>query len=168
MGVVYIAGGGWSWTPNAVYMSSRQAIHMLVDIVAKGGNLLYNIAPGPEGQWHDEAYKLLSAMGAWMKVNGEAIYGTRAIAPYKDNKVCISRKGDNTYYLYYMAEEGEVMPESIGMSNFNLPAGSKLEMLGVSGRLKWKNIDRGFSVSIPSKHRNNPPNKLVWVMKVTY
>ena len=52
---------------------------MLVDIVIKGGNLLLNIAPGPLGQWHDDAYKLLEDIGAWMKVNGEAIYGTRAL-----------------------------------------------------------------------------------------
>ena len=65
---------------------------MLVDIVAKGGNLLYNIAPGPEGQWHDEAYELLAEMGAWMKVNGDAIYGTRAIAPYKDKRFACQRK----------------------------------------------------------------------------
>ena len=43
-----IAGGGWSWVPEANYMSGRQAVHMLVDIVAKGGNLLLNVAPGPK------------------------------------------------------------------------------------------------------------------------
>jgi alpha-L-fucosidase len=42
-----IAGGGWSWVPNATYKSGKEAVHMLVDIVAKGGNLLLNIAPGP-------------------------------------------------------------------------------------------------------------------------
>ena len=44
-----IAGGGWSWVPEAKYMSGRQPVHMLVDIVAKGGNLLLNVAPGPQG-----------------------------------------------------------------------------------------------------------------------
>ena len=87
------AGGGWSWSPDAKYMSGKAVVQMLVDIVTKGGNLLLNIAPGPEGQWHDDAYKLLDDIGAWMKVNGEAIYGTRALAPFKEGKVCISKKG---------------------------------------------------------------------------
>ena len=163
-----IAGGGWSWNPNAKYMSGRQAIHMLIDIVAKGGNLLYNIAPGPEGQWHDEAYELLAQMGAWMDVNGDAVYGTRALEPYKDNKVCLSKKGDNTLYVYYLATEGESMPETIGMSNFKLPGGSRVEMLGLKGSLKWKNDGEGFAVSIPSRHRNNPPSDLAWVLKVSF
>ena len=64
-----IAGGGWSWAPNARYKSPREVIHMLVDIVSKGGNLLLNIAPGPDGAWHDQAYQLLEEVGAWMKIN---------------------------------------------------------------------------------------------------
>ncbi|NOR76689.1 MAG: alpha-L-fucosidase, partial [Draconibacterium sp.] len=54
-----IAGGGWSWVPNPHFMTPKQAIHMLIDIVAKGGNLLYNIGPGPDGEWPDGAYELL-------------------------------------------------------------------------------------------------------------
>ena len=69
-----IAGGGWAWVPNPQYMSPKQAIHMLIDIVAKGGNLLYNIGPAPDGTWPEAAYKLLDEMGKWIDVNGEAIY----------------------------------------------------------------------------------------------
>ena len=54
-----IAGGGWSYSPNAKYMSGREAVHTLVDIVAKGGNLLLNIAPSPKGEWDEGAYRLL-------------------------------------------------------------------------------------------------------------
>ena len=51
-----ISGGGWSYTPDAKYMSGREAVQMLVDIVAKGGNLLLNIAPSPEGEWQQGAH----------------------------------------------------------------------------------------------------------------
>ncbi|MCF8373414.1 MAG: alpha-L-fucosidase [Bacteroidales bacterium] len=73
-----IAGGGWSYVPDAKYMSGRKAVHMLVDIVAKGGNLLYNVAPGPDGKWHDAAFELFEEIGDWMKLNSDAIYGTRS------------------------------------------------------------------------------------------
>jgi alpha-L-fucosidase len=108
-----IAGGGWAWVPDPKFMSPRDAVHLLVDIVVKGGNLLLNIGPAPDGTWPEEAYTLLAEMGRWMKVNGEAIYGTRALAPHKDGKTCITRKGDDTRYLYYMAGEGEQMPASV-------------------------------------------------------
>ena len=67
----------WSFVPNDVYKTPRVLIQMLVDVVAKGGNLLLNIGPGPDGTWHDAAYERLAALGAWMKVNSEAIYATR-------------------------------------------------------------------------------------------
>lgn len=62
-----ISGGGWSHTPNASYMSGREGIQLLVDIVAKGGNLLLNVAPGPEGEWQKGAYDLLEEYrNGWM------------------------------------------------------------------------------------------------------
>ena len=60
------------------------------------------------------------------------------------------------------------MPATIGMTTFSLPAGSKIEMLGVKGNLKWKKEGDGFSVTIPAKHRKNPPSVLACVLKVTY
>jgi alpha-L-fucosidase len=162
-----IAGGSWSWVPDAKYMSGKNAVQLLVDIVVKGGNLLFNIAPGPLGQWHDEAYNLLADMGAWMKVNGEAIYGTRALAPYKEGRVCISKKGNNTVYIYYMAAENEIMPSQIGMTSYSLPAGARVEMLGTGKSLKWQKNGNGFFITIPDKIRNSPPSKYVWVMKAT-
>jgi len=163
-----IAGGSWSWLPDAKYMSGRNAVQLLVDIVAKGGNLLFNIAPGPEGQWHDEAYRLLEDIGKWMTINGEAVYGTRALSPFKEGKVCISRKGENTIYIYYMADEGEKMPERISMSSFSLPAGAKVTMPGTSATLKLEKTKKGFSVVIPEKIRKSPPSEYVWVMKATF
>jgi alpha-L-fucosidase len=163
-----VSGGSWSWLPDARYMSGKDAVHLLVDIVVKGGNLLLNIAPGPLGQWHDDAYRLLDDIGQWMKVNSEAIYCTRALAPYKEGKVGITRKGNNTLYLYYMADEGEMMPAQIGMSTYSLPQKAKVKMVGTEAYLKWKRTDKGFTIIIPEKIRKSPPSKYVWVMKATF
>ena len=162
------AGGGWSWSPDAKYMSGKAVVQLLVDIVTKGGNLLLNIAPGPQGQWHDDAYTLLDDIGAWMKVNGEAIYGTRALAPYKEGKVCISKKGDNTIYIYYLAEENEAMPSNIEMTTFSLPAGSKVQLVGQGTPLKWRKNGNGFVINLPEKIKKSPPSKYVWVMKAVF
>jgi alpha-L-fucosidase len=163
-----IAGGSWSWLPDAKYMSGKAAVQLLVDIVVKGGNLLLNIAPGPEGQWHEDAYKLLEDIGGWMNVNSEAIYGTRALAPYKEGNVCVSKKGDSTYYIYVMADDSEKLPLQVGMSSFELPAGAKLNMLGSDVRLKWQKRGAGFTVSIPEQIRKSPPSKYVWVLKAAW
>ena len=163
-----IAGGSWSWLPDARYMSGKNAVQLLVDIVAKGGNLLLNIAPGPLGQWHEDAYRLLEDIGEWMKVNNEAIYGTRALAPYKEGKVCITRKDKNIMYIYYMADEGEIMPAQIGMSGYLLPENTKVRMLGTETYLKWKKTGNGFMVTLPENIRKSPPSKYVWVLRANF
>jgi alpha-L-fucosidase len=162
------SGGGWSWSPDAKYMSGKEAVQMLVDIVIKGGNLLLNIGPGPLGQWHEDAYKLLEEIGSWMKVNGEAIYGTRALAPYKERNVCISKKGNNTIYIYCLSDEKETVPSRVGMTTFSLPSGAKLEMVGNGARLKWHKTGNGFEITIPEGIRRSPPSKYVWVIRATF
>ncbi len=161
-----IAGGGWSWVPEASYKSGREAIHMLVDIVAKGGNLLLNIAPGPDGRWHDEAYVLLKEIGDWMAVNGDAIYGTRAIAPYKDGKVCLTKKGDDTVYAIYLPDENEnTLPSKVWLTSIQAKAGSTVELLG-HGRVKWEKSGNGMLIHISRKAIDSPPCKEAWAFKI--
>lgn len=162
-----IAGGSWSWVPKATYMSGHKAVHLLVDIVAKGGNLLLNIAPGPEGQWHDGAYAMLREIGDWMQVNSEAIYGTRAMAPYRQGKIAYTAKQD-TVYVFYMASPEEVLlPETIGVQGFVPASGSHIELLGSQTKLQWVKTEQGMKINIPKKIRSNPPCKEVWVFRVT-
>jgi len=162
-----IAGGGWSWVPDAKYMSANNAIHLLVDIVAKGGNLLLNIAPGPEGQWHDGAYELLEQLGSWMKINSEAIYGTRAIEPYKEGKFCLTSKDDNILYLIYLADEDEnEMPSLITLSTHCPDEGANVTLLGSDKKLEWWKNGNGFVVEIPDELQKNPPCENAWVVKV--
>lgn len=60
------------------FKSTRDLIRMLVDIASKGGNLLLNIGPTAEGEFPPESVERLAAIGKWMKVHGESIYGTQA------------------------------------------------------------------------------------------
>ena len=162
------SGGGWSWTPNAKYMSPREAIHLLVDIVAKGGNLLLNIAPGPEGQWQQDAYDLLAEIGKWMKVNGEAIYETRAIAPYKESNICLTRKKDGTVFAIYLADENEEsLPASFEVKGITPKKGAFITLLGTGSRIGWKNSAEGFVATIPAKLRNDPPARWAWVFRIS-
>ena len=58
------------------YKSSRDLIRALIDAASKGGNFLLNVGPTPEGAIQPEFQERLRAIGAWLRVNGEAIYGT--------------------------------------------------------------------------------------------
>ncbi len=163
-----IAGGSWSWIPDPTYLSAREAIHLLADIVSKGGNLLLNIAPGPEGQWHDGAYQLLDEIGCWMKMNSEAIYETRAVKPYKDGKVCFTGKNNGTVYGIYLAAENEnKLPATIYLSSVCPAKGATVQMPGSTVQLKWKSVGSGCVITIPKKLHQNPPTKYAWVFRIS-
>ena len=69
---------GWGYHYDDTYKSVRVLIHMLIDVVAKGGNLALNVGPMPDGRLPRPALERMEAMGKWLAKNGDAIYGTRA------------------------------------------------------------------------------------------
>ena len=142
---------------------------MLIDIVAKGGNLLYNIAPGPDGKWPEGAYELLAEMGKWIDVNAEAIYSTRAMEPYKTENICLTQQKDTkaVYAIYLEQEESKGLPESFMVNGIFAARGAKLTLLGTNAKLKWENTKSGIKVTIPSKYRNNLPCNLAWAVKIS-
>jgi alpha-L-fucosidase len=162
-----ISGGGWSYTFGAEYMEPRKAIQLLINIVAKGGNLLLNIAPGPDGEWQDGAYELLQHFAEWMKINQEAIYETQYLAPFKSGKVAMTQKTDGSWYFYYLMDDGEVnLPATIQIDGIAPPKGSIIEVLGSPIKVGYKEKGQGFEITLPSSLRKNPPSKFAVVFKI--
>lgn len=75
--VIYPLGRNFSWEGDAAqYKGAQWVVDNLVDSVAKGGNFMVGIGPNGDGDFHPEAVRQLEEVGAWLKVNGEAIWNT--------------------------------------------------------------------------------------------
>jgi len=72
-----ISNKSWGFIEHDSFKSPQMIVHQLVDIVSKNGNLLVNIGPRSDGTVPDEVQRVLREVGSWLKINGEAIYGTR-------------------------------------------------------------------------------------------
>ena len=161
-------GNSWSYVPTDTYKPTRQLIHLLVDIVAKGGNFLLNVGPDANGEIAPEAYDRMKAIGKWMDINGEAIYATRPIAPYKESNICYTRKEDQSVYAIYLAGEGETSPPSKIMLSSICPAeGAKVSLLGHTANLKWEPVGRGALIDIPASIRKQAASEHAWVIKIS-
>jgi alpha-L-fucosidase len=158
----------WSYVPDDRYKPARALIHMLADVVSKGGNLLLNIGPGPDGTWHAAAYERLAELGEWMATNGEAIYETRAVAPYGEGKIRLTGRADGTVYAIYLADEGESqLPEYVSMTELRPAEGATVSLLGADGALEWEKAGAGFIARVPEGLRAKPPCDYAWAFKIS-
>jgi alpha-L-fucosidase len=163
------------------YNSAQTLILMLVDIVSHGGNLLLDIGPDGHGKIPVIMQERLLQMGKWLKVNGEAIYGTR-----KWKEPVQWSKGDRNYkpeqhYLggdmvlkqtidpepgyavkeYFFTTKDGVLyiispkwrDKKIVINNVNASSGAKVTLLGQEGTFKWKNQGKNLVIEVPSKDK---------------
>ena len=92
-------GKGWSYRGEQGFKSQDECIKMLVSCTTGGGNLLLNFGPRPEGTFTDAEATVAAAMGQWLKIYGEAIYGTRG-GPYRNGQWGGSCHKENKLYLH--------------------------------------------------------------------
>ena len=90
-------GDSWSYVPGDHYKSTRELIHMLCDVVAKGGNLLLNVGPDADGNLPAAALQRMEEMGRCMEKIGYAIYATRPLYPYSAGNVRYTQSKDGRH-----------------------------------------------------------------------
>jgi alpha-L-fucosidase len=149
-------GNSWSYVPGDHYKSAHDIVQLLVKIVSRGGNLLMNIGPGPDGDWDPEAYNRLNAIGDWMKINGEGIYNSRAVAPYSSGNIYYTKnKSKNRIYAFVLAEKESVsLPGTLNITLKDIKKVKNVSMLGSTQKLKWKSNGDGIQLTIPASANN--------------
>jgi alpha-L-fucosidase len=147
-------------------MTSNELVDYLADIVSKGGNLLINIGPKADGTIAEVMQDRLRGIGAWLEVNGEAIYATIPWSVYgegptreeigswdnqegkyqfKAGDVRFTRKGNVLYVILLEWPGNEITINSLKGIKIN-----KLSMLGSDKNIQWKQTDSGLTVTLQS------------------
>ena len=141
----------WGYVPRPRWKSPQHVVNTLVEIVAKGGNMVLGVGPTPEGLIQPEALTLLKEIGQWLRLNGRAIYGTTITPRYHDGNVWFTADKDGkTLYAIYTLNEGEQLPTQISWTG-NVPrkcvhflaTGKKLKVR-IQGDQVTVNLPKGF------------------------
>lgn len=148
------------------YSTSEELVHLLINKVARGGNLLLNVGPTADGRIPLIMQQRLKDMGDWLKVNGEAIYGSRkwadAPAVTNDTDVFFTTK-DNA--LYVIMTKWQKKPITVK----GVKSVKKVSMLGSDGRISYSYS--GNSVTIKPATISSPddiPCDYAWVYKIEF
>jgi len=141
----------WGFRKNSEkWKSTETLIRNLIDIASKGGNYLLNVGPTPEGEIPPQSVERLKEMGKWMKINGEAIYGTTRCLLEKPEWGCYTMKNIKGNTVLYL-------------SVFDFPANRQILVPGVKSsaksctllagkiKLKTKLTSDGLLVYLPEK-----------------
>lgn len=157
---------GFNRAENAEnYSSSKQLIHELIDIVSRGGNLLLNIGPMADGTIPVMMQERLLDIGKWLKVNGEAIYGTRK---YADKG---QKSGDQEVY-FTVKQKALYGIFTKWRKNIKIKLAAKdtvknVTILGYAGKINWElTANNQIMIEIPRLTINEIPCLYAWTLKI--
>lgn len=159
-------GTKWAYDAKDTYKSARVLLHTLIDVVAKGGNLLLNVGPAPDGSLPAEAAARMEELGEWMSVNFESIHGTRPLAPYRSGEWAFTKRGATKYAIWMTP--GDAVPAVLRIPGIRPGEEDRVSFLGARGSapLQWKASGDGVEVEIPEKMRSLLPCRYAFVFRV--
>ncbi|MDO6761259.1 alpha-L-fucosidase [Tamlana sp. 2_MG-2023] len=167
--------GAWFYRPGAVFKTPNELIDVLIDIVSKNGVMLLNVPPNPDGSIPQVMADLLIDMGAWLKVNGEAIYGTRPWTvfgegptrlpegghkveekvkiEYTNTDIRFTKKSDKEFFAIVMDTPKKetvikTLSTQIGALNSKIV---NISLLGSDETINWERNEKGLVIQAPSK-----------------
>ncbi len=142
------------------YRTATELLHLLIDNVSRGGNLVLDVGPTADGRIPVIMQQRLVDMGAWLEVNGEAIYGTERWdgAPELEH-VRFTRKGANLYAIC-LEWPGSAL-------DLPRPAGLRgVTLLGFDGDIPFEQRGGGVRIRPPALGPDRIPCKHAWVFRL--
>ncbi|RYZ32907.1 MAG: alpha-L-fucosidase [Sphingobacteriales bacterium] len=155
-------GGSFGFNRNenlADYETSDALVHMLIQKVSRGGNLLLDIGPAADGTIPVIMQQRLADIGSWLKINGEAIFSTTAAPQAAAKGIAFTRK-DKDLYLFLTSPPGKNLVVDLAH------APSQATVLGLNTRANYSFKKGKFTIDASKLYPNLPAGGYAWVVKL--
>ncbi|MGN1099858.1 MAG: alpha-L-fucosidase [Christensenellales bacterium] len=139
------------------YLTEKELLEMLVDIVSRGGNFIINVAPCADGTISPIIQERLLQLGAWLDVNGEAIYGTVPSGVQNSVNAPSTRKGDDDYLFINDYNFDEISVDTCA---------GKVELLGY-GDLEFRSENGRTVFRLPAIEPKKMPCECIFTVKIS-
>ncbi|WEV36503.1 alpha-L-fucosidase [Lactobacillus sp. ESL0677] len=123
----------WGYVPHDQYKSFAEILKNIVKIISLGGNVILGVGPKPDGTLPKKALALMQELGTWLKVFGEAVYGSRGCPELAPANLLVTKKGQTRYLFFAKDEVGQkVSLASLGQIEdtiINLETGNLIKII---------------------------------------
>jgi len=138
----------WTWGGNENTKSYEECMKILLNTAGGDGNLLFNVAPNPQGSFDPAHVEIIKKMGQWLKKYGQTIYSTRG-GPFKPGDFGVSTCKDNKIYLHVMNFNGQELKLN--------PLSAKIEKaeLLTAGNVDFKQDDTGITITVAKEFQQD-------------
>lgn len=145
------------------YRTTTQLVHLLIDTISRGGNLLLDVGPTADGRIPVIMQDRLIGIGEWLDTNGEAIYGTRKWRVVKEGDSIFYTEKDGIVYAIVTAwPENMLTLQSPEASDTTVQA----HLLGYERPLECETTDKGLEIQTPDLTPATLPCDHAWVFKL--
>lgn len=153
-------GSSWGYKSyESNWKTTQELIRNLLTISARGGNYLLNVGPDSKGTLPVEAVNRLNEMGKWIKVNGEAIYGTQRSLIQPSWGECIRKDSKKNSILYLCVFNWPVDGKLIFNANYKV---KKATLLYDNSSLNVRSTKKGIELDVPVE----APDKIASVIRL--
>jgi len=137
----------WHYKAGQKYMDARKLVGLLMQNVSRNGTMLLNLTQHGRGDLDPEVIRIAKDIGAWLKVNGEAVYASRPFEASGDSSVLYTRNDGKVYATLLDWTGGPVTLKGLRAGGSTMGKVSKVELLGSGVAMTFEQGDQGLVVT---------------------
>jgi alpha-L-fucosidase len=141
----------WHYRTGQEYMDAATVIQLLMQNVSRNGTMLLNLTQHGRGDLDPEVIVMAKDVGAWLKINGEAVFGSRPFEVYGENNICFTRNNGYIYATIFNWDDSQITIKSLHSNGSTLGKISRVDMLGSDIEINFVQNETGLTITPSQK-----------------